>query len=104
MPDAFCVGRSIEASMNILMMSNAYTPILGGLEKSIQTFTEEYRKRGHRVVIVAPVFEGMPSVELDVIRVPAVQHFNGTDFSVQLPIPGFLHQALKRFKPDIRSE
>ena len=87
--------------MNILMMSNTYTPIVGGLERSVQTFTEEYRRRGHRVIIVAPTFEGMPSDENDVIRVPAVQHFNHTDFSVQLPIPGFLQEALKNFRPDV---
>lgn len=87
--------------MNILMMTNTYTPLVGGLERSVQTFTEEYRERGHRVVIVAPTFEGMPSDEKDVIRVPAVQHFNGTDFSIQLAIPGFLQEALNDFKPDI---
>ena len=87
--------------MNILMMSNTYTPILGGLERSVQTFTEEYRRRGHRVIIVAPRFENMPSDEKDVIRVPAVQNFNGTDFSVELAIPGFLQEALDDFRPDI---
>ncbi len=87
--------------MNILMMTNTYTPIVGGLEKSVATFSEEYRKLGHRVLIVAPVFEGMPAEETGVIRVPAVQHFNGTDFSVELPVPGFLNDALAEFHPEI---
>lgn len=87
--------------MNILMMTNTYTPIVGGLEKSVQTFTEEYRKRGHRVIVAAPTFEGMPTGEKDVIRVPAIQNFNGTDFSLQLPIPGFLNDKLNDFHPDI---
>ena len=87
--------------MNILMMTNTYTPIVGGLEKSVETFTEEYRKRGHRVIVVAPMFQGVPAGEKDVIRVPAVQNFNGTDFSVQLPVPGFLNEALKNFHPEI---
>ena len=87
--------------MNILMMTNTYTPIIGGLEKSVQTFTEEFRKRGHRVIVAAPTFEGMPTGEKDVIRVPAIQHFNGTDFSLQLPIPGFLNEKLNDFRPDI---
>lgn len=87
--------------MNILMMSNTYTPIVGGLEKSIQTFTGEYRRLGHRVIIVAPTFEGAPEKEEDVIRVPAVQRFNGTDFAVQLPVPGFIQDAMTDFKPDI---
>ena len=46
--------------MNILMMTNAYLPLVGGLERSIESFTKEYRKRGHRVVIVAPEYENSP--------------------------------------------
>ncbi|MBD3239786.1 MAG: glycosyltransferase [Chitinivibrionales bacterium] len=87
--------------MNILMMTNTYLPFVGGVERSIQTFSDEYRSRGHRTVIVAPTFENMPKKEKDVVRVPAVQHFNGTDFSVQVPIPGVLNAALEGFEPDI---
>jgi len=86
--------------MNILIMSNTYKPLLGGLEKSIERFTSEYRQRGHRVVIVVPEYPGMKPEE-DVIRIPAAQNFNGTDFSVQLPIPGILNEALDNFRPDI---
>jgi 1,2-diacylglycerol 3-alpha-glucosyltransferase len=85
--------------MNILMMTNTYKPILGGLEKSVESFTEELRQRGHRVIIVAPEYEGMQP-EFDVIRIPAVQKVRGI-FSVQLPIPGVLTEALGDFKPDI---
>ncbi len=87
--------------MNILMMTNTYTPLVGGLERSIQHFTLEYRKRGHRVVIVAPEYEGSPEHEEDVIRVPSISHINGSDFSLQLPVPGVLTEALKGFEPDI---
>jgi len=87
--------------MNILMMTNTYKPFVGGVERSVEIFTEEYRNDGHRVIIVAPQFKGIPKDEFDVIRVPAIQNFNGTDFSVQLPIPGVLSRALKGFQPDI---
>src|SRR5436190_18296931 len=86
--------------MNILMMTNTYKPILGGLEKSVEAFTKEFRQRGHRVIIVAPEFQDMPREE-DVIRIPAIQNFNGSDFSIQLPIPGVLTEALGDFRPDI---
>lgn len=86
--------------MNILMMSNTYKPFIGGVERSVEMFTEEYRRQGHRTIIVAPTYQQI-SCEPDVIRVPAIQHFNGTDFSVQLPIPGILTAALKEFVPDI---
>ena len=34
-------------------------------------------------------------------RIPAIQHFNGSDFSVPVPIPGFVYSALQQFQPDI---
>jgi 1,2-diacylglycerol 3-alpha-glucosyltransferase len=87
--------------MNILMMTNTYTPLVGGLEKSVETFTKEYRNRGHKVVVVAPQFENSPDDEEDVIRIPAIQNINGTDFSMKLPVPGVLSEALGGFKPNI---
>jgi 1,2-diacylglycerol 3-alpha-glucosyltransferase len=87
--------------MKILMMTNTFTPHVGGVARSVESFTGEYRKRGHRVLVVAPVFENMPENERDVLRMPAIQHFNGSDFSVVLPIPGFLTSAVEKFKPDI---
>jgi 1,2-diacylglycerol 3-alpha-glucosyltransferase len=87
--------------MNILMMTNTFTPHVGGVSRSVEAFTAAYRKRGHRVLVVAPVFENMPENEVDVVRIPAIQHFNGSDFSVVLPIPGFVTSAVEAFKPDI---
>lgn len=87
--------------MNILMMSNTYLPLVGGLERSIETFSKEYRKRGHRVVIVAPEYEESPPKEMDVIRVPALRNFYGSKFSVKLPLDGIFSEALGDFKPDI---
>ncbi|MDH3472077.1 MAG: glycosyltransferase [Rhodospirillales bacterium] len=83
------------------MITNTFTPHRGGVARSIEAFTAEYRKRGHRVLVIAPEFEDMPRDELDVVRVPAIQHFNGSDFSVVLPIPGFLRSAIEDFRPDI---
>ncbi len=87
--------------MNIVMMTNTYKPFVGGVPRSVETFSEEYRKRGHNVLIVAPEFENMEENEEDVIRVPALQKFNGSDFSVPLPIPGILTDKLETFNPDI---
>jgi len=87
--------------MNILMMTNTYLPLVGGLERSIESFTKEYRKRGHRVVIVAPEYEGSPENELDVIRVPALKNFSGSKFSVKLPVDKLFSEPWGDFKPDI---
>ena len=87
--------------MKILMMTNTFTPHIGGVARSVEAFTREYRKAGHHVLVVAPVFERDPEQETNVIRIPAIQNFNGSDFSVRLPIPPFLFSALDRFQPDI---
>jgi 1,2-diacylglycerol 3-alpha-glucosyltransferase len=87
--------------MNILMMTNTYKPIVGGIEKSIEAFSSQYREKGHNVLIIAPVFRDAPAHEPGVFRIPAIQNFNGSDFSVELPAPGILHQILDKFNPDI---
>jgi glycosyltransferase involved in cell wall biosynthesis len=87
--------------MNILMMTNTFLPHVGGVSRSVQGFTAEFRRRGHRVVIVAPIFEGIPDRETDVVRVPAVQNFNGSDFSVPVPVSGKVFSALKAFSPQV---
>jgi 1,2-diacylglycerol 3-alpha-glucosyltransferase len=87
--------------MNIVMLTNTFTPHVGGVARSVETFTKEYRHCGHRVLVVAPEFDNMPRHETDVIRVPSIQNFNGSDFSVALPVPGFLTEALDAFQPDI---
>ncbi|MEQ8231533.1 MAG: glycosyltransferase, partial [Gammaproteobacteria bacterium] len=64
-------------------------------------FTTAYRERGHRVLVAAPEFEGRDPAEQDVVRVAAMQNFNGSDFSVMLPDNGVLDTAVERFRPAI---
>jgi len=87
--------------MNILMMTNTYFPIVGGLEQSVYSFSEAFRSSGHEVLIVTPEFEGMPTEEPGVIRIPAFQKFNGTIFSVNFPVSRLLTRLMKEFSPDI---
>lgn len=87
--------------MRILMMSNTYTPVIGGIEASIQSFTKQLRKQGHEVMIVAPTFEGMDKNEQGVIRIPAIQNFLKEDVSLTLPVPIFLSHFMKEFQPDV---
>lgn len=87
--------------MNILMMTNTYFPIVGGLEQSVYSFSEEFRRLGHEVLIVTPTFEGMPIEEPGVVRIPAFQKFNGTIFSVNFPASRLLTRLMKEFSPDM---
>ncbi|MDC0601817.1 glycosyltransferase [Aliiglaciecola sp.] len=83
------------------MMTNTYLPHVGGVARSVSAFSNMYRKLGHNVLVVAPEFPNMPEREEHVIRIPAIQRFNGTDFSVVLPVPHFLGAAVEEFEPDI---
>ena len=87
--------------MKILMFTNTYLPHVGGVARSVQSFSEKFRELGHEVLIVAPEFDE-ESEELDnVIRVPAIQNFNGSDFSVRLPVSPALLEPVVEFEPDI---
>jgi len=90
--------------MKICMMTNTYLPHVGGVARSTSTFAEEYRKLKHKVLVVAPEFEGKPlskHAESIVERVPAIQNFNGSDFSVRLPLAAGLSDRLDAFNADI---
>src|SRR3546814_5656045 len=52
-------------------------------------------------MVIAPVFERMPEREQNVVRIPAIQHFNGSDFSVVLPLSRSLSTLVDGFAPDI---
>ena len=84
--------------MNIVMVTNTYSPHVGGVARSVAAFSAEYRRLGHRVLIVAPEFAGMPENEVDVVRIPSIQNFNGSDFSVVLPVTGLLTENLDAFQ------
>ena len=86
---------------NILMVTNTYTPHVGGVARSVAGFARAYRQRGHRVLIIAPEFDGYDRSESGVVRVRAVQNFNGSDFSVVLATPPHVARAVNAFGPDI---
>lgn len=87
--------------MNVLMFTNTFTPHVGGVARSVSELARQLRQVGDRVLIVAPEFEGMPSHEDGVVRIPALQNFGGSDFSVPLPLSTNLSTIIEEFQPDI---
>ena len=87
--------------MKILMMTNTYAPMVGGIEESIRSFTGEFQKLGHEVFIIAPACEDAPPDEVGVIRLRAIEKINNSDFSIALPMSGLLPELMKTFMPDI---
>ncbi len=90
--------------MKICMFTNTYLPHVGGVAGSVAGFAAGLREAGHRVVVVAPSFGRKcqhTEEHRDVIRVPAIQNFNGGDFAVRIPVPTALSKKLERFQPDL---
>jgi 1,2-diacylglycerol 3-alpha-glucosyltransferase len=90
--------------MNICMMTNTYLPHVGGVARSVSTFAQEYQRLGHEVLVVAPEFDGKPLPprgEAMVERVPSLRNFNGSEFSVRLPLATALSDRLDAFQADI---
>ncbi len=90
-----------DQSMKIAMFSNTYLPHVGGVAQSVSRFSDEFEKHSHRVLIVAPAYDRNSNDEKRVVRIPALQNFNGSDFSVVLPIHPELSSALDDFGPDL---
>jgi glycosyltransferase involved in cell wall biosynthesis len=67
--------------MRIAMFEDTYWPKIDGINTSVELFSKELRKRGHEVVIIAPMHPGAdyaecPIVDDDRILLPSV----GTDW------------------------
>ena len=84
------------------MFTNTYLPHIGGVARSVSTFVEDLLDRGHQVQVIAPTFPDQDSKDPDyVVRVPAIQNFNGSDFSVRIPLIGYVGEKISDFGPDI---
>lgn len=86
--------------MKIAMFTNTYLPHVGGVARSIHTLEERCRDKGHDVRVIAPEFDGAETSP-HVLRVPAIQNFNGSEFSVRLPIPTVIRDFMEEFQPDV---
>lgn len=85
------------------MMTNTYLPHVGGVARSVSTFVNEYQRLGHEVLVVAPHLPGRTTKQAEAVveRVAAIQNFNGSDFSVRLPLAATMSTRLVAFVPDI---
>lgn len=87
--------------MRIYMATNVYRPRIGGITRSVEAFARQFRAAGHEVKILAPSFEGQDEDEADVLRVPAVHEVGGSPFSLPVPYPGLVADAVEAFPPDV---
>lgn len=90
--------------MRICHFTNTFLPHVGGVARAVQTLLEDQRRARRRALVVAPEFAEGPaprSIERSVARIPALTHFNASDFSVRLPFAAMLSERLARFRADI---
>ena len=87
--------------MHVTMFTNTYLPHVGGVARSVNSYEIELRRRNHIVNIVAPEFDGAETSTENVLRVPAIQNFNGSDFSVRIAQPWTISDFLENDHPDI---
>ncbi|MDZ7770425.1 MAG: glycosyltransferase [Woeseiaceae bacterium] len=83
--------------MRIGMFTNTYLPHVGGVARSVSALAADLRSLGHDVTVIAPTFEKADQVFKivdHVVRVPAIQNFNGSDFSASVPAPVALNNVL----------
>jgi glycosyltransferase involved in cell wall biosynthesis len=71
--------------MRIGIFTNNYKPRLSGVPISIETFTKELRRMGHRVYIFAPSIRGYRDEDGDVFRLPSIPC--PWDRTLALPLP-----------------
>lgn len=84
------------------MFTNTYLPHIGGVARSVSTFVEDLIDRGHQVQVIAPTFPDQETEDQNnVVRVPALQNFNGSDFSVSIPLAGDIGEKISDFDPDV---
>ena len=91
-----------DSKINILMFTNTYAPHVGGVARSVETLCAELTKRQHKVMVIAPSFEGhvtdIPGV---VVRVPSVKHVGNSDYSVPIPLSRRIRDEIDAFRPDV---
>lgn len=87
--------------MNVLMFTNTFVPHVGGVTRSVLTLKRELERRGHRVLVVAPSYEGHRQDEPGVLRVPSVQHLAGKGYATPIPMSRRIRDEIEAFGPDI---
>lgn len=69
----------------IAHFTNTYLPFIGGVPLSVDLFRRYLQKRGDKVIVYAPSFDGKTADDGDVRRLPSIRQVSGTDFSLPLP-------------------
>ncbi len=87
--------------MNIGIFTCNYRPLINGLSASVEIFSHEFRKRGHRVFIFAPQYPGFIDSEEGVFRFPSLRAPTHHNYRIPLPFSPTINSFLPRLELDL---
>lgn len=83
------------------MFSECYEPVRNGVTTSVHTLTEGLRRRGHRVIVVAPHYAAHRDQTPFVLRVPSIQTWLNKDYPIAYPFYPRLKRQFGQLAPDL---
>src|SRR5215470_5903085 len=87
--------------LTIGMFVDSYLPEINGVVTSIVSSTRELRRRGHRVIIIAPSHEGAVDDDPDVFRLRSSPFPFYPQFRMAFPLPARLLASLPHMPFDV---
>jgi 1,2-diacylglycerol 3-alpha-glucosyltransferase len=70
----------------VAFFTNTYLPFVGGVSRSVDLYRRYLARFNTQTHIYAPEYDAPHDDGDDIRRLPAITHFNNTDFSLPLPI------------------
>lgn len=92
----------MSGKIRVLFVSECYHPVKNGVVSVIDILTEQLRRRGHEVMIVAPRHPKQAEPEPEgVVRVPSLPNPFYPDYPAAVPWARELSNVLDNFKPNL---
>lgn len=91
----------VYSKVRIAIFTNNYRPRSSGVPISIETFSEEFKRLGHKVFIFAPRYPNYNEYEEDVFRLRSIPAFYDKTLALPIPYPGELSAIFKDLDIDI---
>jgi len=87
--------------MRIGMFSECYEPVRNGVTTSVHTLVTELRRKGHRVILVAPHYASHRDQTPFVLRVPSLQTWLNKDYPIAYPFYPRLLRQFGELRPNL---
>lgn len=85
----------------VVMFTNTFSPMVGGLERSVADAHRYLNSNGHFCRVVTPGFRGAKTSGAGILRVPALTGVGEQDFSVPLPAINRLECWMEAIEPQV---